>query len=137
MLVEVKMSSRKRPTIVKILLVILIISSILPILAGTMMLIGGMTWPQYFFKYFFMEEWLLGIFGIIAAFLVLLGLIRLVLAWGLWGGHGWAWTIAIIVSIVGIIIALVILPTGIVGVVLDGIVLYLLMRSDTKRFCGK
>jgi len=131
MLVEVKMSSRKRPTIVKILLVIVIITSVLPILAGTMML-SGMTLPQYFF--FFMEEWLL---SIIAAFLVLLGLIRLVLAWGLWGGHGWAWTIALIVSIVGMIIALVILPTGIAGVVLDGIVLYLLMRSDTKRFCGK
>ncbi|MCP8309169.1 MAG: hypothetical protein H3Z54_10840 [archaeon] len=125
------MSSRKRPTIVKILLVIVIITSVLPILAGTMML-SGMTLPQYFF--FFMEEWLL---SIIAAFLVLLGLIRLVLAWGLWGGHGWAWTIALIVSIVGMIIALVILPTGIAGVVLDGIVLYLLMRSDTKRFCGK
>jgi len=131
MLIEVKMSSRKRPTIVKILLVIVIITSVLPILAGTMML-SGMTLPQYFF--FFMEEWLL---SIIAAFLVLLGLIRLVLAWGLWGGHGWAWTIALIVSIVGMIIALVILPTGIAGVVLDGIVLYLLMRSDTKRFCGK
>jgi hypothetical protein len=32
---------------------------------------------------------------------------------------------------------LVTLPTGIVGVVLDGIVVYLLMRSDTRKFCGK
>ncbi|MCP8312878.1 MAG: hypothetical protein H3Z53_00680 [archaeon] len=128
MLIEVEMF-RKRPTIVKILVVIVIVGSILPILAGTMMLIGGMALPQYFIE----EQFL----GIIAAYYVLVGLIGLVLAWGLWGGHGWAWTITLIVSIIGIIIGLVTLPTGIAGVVIDGIVLYLLMHSDTRRFCGK
>jgi hypothetical protein len=55
----------------------------------------------------------------------------------LWMGRGWAWTMALIISSMGIITGLVTLPTGIIGVVLDRIVVYLLMRSDMRRFCGK
>ena len=65
------------------------------------------------------------------------GVVALVAAWGLWLGRGWAWVIVLIIFIIGIIMDLVTLPTGIVGVVIDAIVLYLLTRPDTRRFCGK
>ena len=122
------MSEKKRPTVVKILVLIVVIGSILPILAGVMMLTGGG------FEGYFAQELLR---QILPTFYVSAGVIGLVVAWGLWIGTGWAWIIALIIHIIGIIMGLVALPTGIVGVVMDGIVVYLLMRPDTRRFCGK
>ena len=125
---EVEMSEKQRPTVVKILVAIVVIGSILPIMAGIMILSGGA------FETYLMLELLT---GIIATYYVLVGVIGLVLAWGLWIGKGWAWILAVIVHVIGIITGLVTLPTGIAGVVMDGIVVYLLMRPDTRKFCGK
>ena len=122
------MSEKKRPTVVKILVLIVVVSSIIPILAGVMMLTGGA------YEGYLMQELLS---QILPTFYVSAGVIGLLVAWGLWIGRGWAWILALIVFIIGIIMDLVTLPTGIVGVVIDAIVLYLLMRPDTRRFCGK
>jgi ABC-type multidrug transport system permease subunit len=126
---KLEMSEKKRPTVVKILVLIVIIASIIPILAGVMALTGGAAYEGYF-----MQELLS---QILPTYYVLVGVIGLVVAWGLWIGRGWAWIIALIIFIIGIIMDLVTLPTGIVGVVIDAIVLYLLMRPDTRKFCGK
>jgi hypothetical protein len=123
------MSEKKRPTVVKILVLIVVIGSIIPVLAGVMMLTGGSAYEGYF-----MQELLS---QIVPTYSVLIGVVALVAAWGLWLGRGWAWVIVLIIFIIGIIMDLVTLPTGIVGVVIDAIVLYLLMRPDTRRFCGK
>jgi hypothetical protein len=125
---EVRMSEKKRPTVVKILVLIVVIGSIIPILAGVMLLTGSAL------ESYFMQEMLR---GIIPTYYVLIGVIGLVVAWGLWIGRGWAWILALIIFIIGIIMDLVTLPSGIVGVVIDVIVLYLLMRPDTRKFCGK
>jgi hypothetical protein len=123
------MSEKKRPKVVKILVLIVAIGSIIPILAGVMMLTGGSAYEGYF-----MQELLS---QIVPTYSVLVGVIGLVVAWGLWIGRGWAWILALIVFIIGIIMDLVTVPTGIVGVVIDAIVLYLLMRPETRKFCGK
>jgi hypothetical protein len=126
---EVELSEKKRPAVVKILVVIVLIGSIIPILAGAMMMTGGSAFEGYF-----MQELLS---QILPTYSVVVGVIGLVLAWGLWMGRGWAWTIALILFIIGLVMDLVTLPTGIVGVVIDVIVLYLLSRPDMRRFCGK
>ncbi len=125
---EVELSEKKRPTVVTILVLIVAIGSIIPILAGVMMLTGGA------YEGYFMQELLS---QILPTYYVLIGVIGLVVAWGLWIGKGWAWILALIIFIIGIIMDLATLPTGIVGVVIDAIVLYLLMRPDTRKFCGK
>jgi hypothetical protein len=126
---EIEMSDKKRPKVVKILVLIVVIGSIIPILAGVMMLTGGSAYEGYF-----MQELLS---QIVPTYSVLIGVVALVAAWGLWLGRGWAWILALIIFIIGIIMDLVTLPTGIVGVLIDAIVLYLLMRPDTRKFCGK
>jgi multisubunit Na+/H+ antiporter MnhG subunit len=100
----------------------------MPILAGVMMLTGGA------YEGYFMQELLS---QILPAYFVVVGVIGLVLAWGLWIGNGWAWVIAVILHVIGVIMGLASVPTGIVGVVIDAIVLYLLIRPDTRKFCGK
>jgi hypothetical protein len=124
----VELSEKKRPAIVKLLVLIVAIGSVVPILAGVMMLTGGV------YEGYFLQELLS---RILPTYYVLVGVIGLVLAWGLWTGNGWAWMVALIVFIIGIIMDLVTLPTGVVGVVIDAIVLYLLMRPETRKYCGK
>jgi len=123
------LSEKKRPTVVKILVAIVLIGSIIPVLAGAMMLTGGGGFEGYFMQALLSQ--------ILPSFYVVVGVIGLVVAWGLWTGKGWAWIIALIIFIIGLVMDLLTLPTGIVGVVIDGIVVYLLMRSDTRKFCGR
>jgi len=132
------MSEKKRPKAVKILVLIMAIASIpIPILLGVMMLTGGSTYEVYF-----MQELLSQILPEYSALITVVALVIVetcfvVAAYGLWVGRIWAWILTLIIFIIGIIMDLAILPTGIVGIVIDAIALCLLMRSDTRKFCGK
>ncbi|MFL6422021.1 MAG: hypothetical protein ACJ71R_00335 [Nitrososphaeraceae archaeon] len=80
------------------------------------------------------------IIGIGFIFLAL-GIAYMVMAYGLWNGRGWAWTITLILSVIGIIIALVSIAAGnvaaIVNIIIHGIVIYYLYRPNVKTFFGK
>ena len=73
--------------------------------------------------------------------LLALGIAFLVMAYGLWKGKGWAWTITLILSVIGIIIAIVSIAAGnvaaIINVIIHGIVIYYLYRPNVKAFFGK
>ena len=73
--------------------------------------------------------------------LVVLGIAYLVMAYGLWRGKRWAWTITMILSLVGIAVGAVSIVSGNVAAVftliINGIVLYYLYRPQVKVFFGK
>ena len=77
------------------------------------------------------------IFGAVAIVLIILGIAGFVLAYGLWGGKGWAWTLSIIFAVIGILVGLVTLPNGIVIIIIDALIIYYLMQSQVKAFFGK
>jgi len=120
------MSGLEGPRVVRVLVAIVAIGSVLSILIGVTML-ADMTVETYLVLSKWQHE-------TIVEYDLLAGMIGLVLTFELWRGWKWAWTIALIIHIISIIAALLSLPIGIPGVVLDGIVLYLLMRRDTRRF---
>jgi hypothetical protein len=76
------------------------------------------------------------IFSIVA---VAFGLIYLLLAWGLWSGKGWAWTITLILTVLSLIGSLVTAASGlgIVSLIIDVLILYYLTRPHVKAFFGK
>jgi hypothetical protein len=74
---------------------------------------------------------------VIAIILLILGLISFLLAYGLWTGKGWAWTLTLIFSIIGILLGLVSLPTGIITILINVLILYYLTRPHVKAFFGK
>ena len=80
------------------------------------------------------------IIGIGIIFLAL-GIAFLVVAYGLWRGKRWAWTITLILSVIGIILAIASLAVGnmgaIVSIIIHGIVIYYLYRPNVKSFFGK
>lgn len=73
----------------------------------------------------------------VAIVLVILGLFAFVIAYGLWTGKGWAWTLALVLSIIGIIIGIFSLPGGIITIIINAIIIYYLTRPHVKAFFGK
>ncbi|MDQ3873685.1 MAG: hypothetical protein M3258_08770 [Thermoproteota archaeon] len=73
--------------------------------------------------------------------LLALGIAFLVMAYGLWRGKGWAWTITLILSAIGIIVGIASLVVGNIGaifnVIIHAVVIYYLYRSNVKAFFGK
>jgi uncharacterized membrane protein HdeD (DUF308 family) len=78
---------------------------------------------------------------IVGIILLALGIAYLVMAYGLWKGRGWAWTITLILSAIGIIVAIVSVAAGnvsaIISIIIQGIVIYYLYRPNVKAFFGK
>src|ERR687892_2090980 len=77
----------------------------------------------------------------IGVILLALGIAYLVMAYGLWKGRGWAWTITLILSVIGIIVAIVSIILGnvaaIINAIIHGVVIYYLYRPNVKAFFGK
>jgi uncharacterized membrane protein HdeD (DUF308 family) len=73
--------------------------------------------------------------------LLVLGIAYLVMAYGLWNGRGWAWTITLILSVIGIVVAIATIVAGnvsaVINIIIHGVVIYYLYRPNVKAFFGK
>jgi len=86
--------------------------------------------------------------GLIALFLLLFGIVFLVLGIlylvtgiGLFGGKSWAWTLGILVSVIGLVLSIVQIAIGsygsVLGLVIDVLIIYYLTRPHVKSFFGR
>jgi uncharacterized membrane protein HdeD (DUF308 family) len=70
-----------------------------------------------------------------------LGVAYLVMAYGLWTGKRWAWTITLILSGIGIILAIISIAAGnigsIVSIIIHAVVIYYLYKPSVKVYFGK
>jgi hypothetical protein len=82
-----------------------------------------------------------GVAYLIGVVLIVLALLYLGLAWGLWTGKGWAWVLSLIIAVLGIIVSLVSLVGGGLGafvvLVLDGIIVFYLFTPNVRAFFGE
>lgn len=111
-------SQKHRPLGVTLIAILTLIGGIIFLASGIVLLIVGI--------------------GIV---LIALGVAYLVMAYGLWSGKGWAWTITLILSVIGIIVAIVSIAAGnigaIVSIIIHAVVIYYLYRPNVKAFFGK
>lgn len=117
-----------RPTGVTILSILFALESLLFIIGGIGALgIGALLGPIG-----------AGLGIIVGGFLILLGLIGLFVAWGLWTGRGWARTIAIILAILGLLLtalgAIGLEPMSIIGLLINIVILWYLFRPHVKAY---
>jgi len=84
---------------------------------------------------------LVGLSAGIGAVFIALGIAYFVMAYGLWKGKGWAWTITVILSFIGIALGIVSIVTGNIGaifhLIINAVVVYYLYRPHVKAFFGK
>ena len=78
------------------------------------------------------------VFGIV---ILVLGILYLLTGVGFFGGKGWAWTLGLVVSVIGLIFGIIQIAFGSYGslfsVVIDVLLLYYLTRPHVKSFFGK
>jgi uncharacterized membrane protein (DUF2068 family) len=85
------------------------------------------------------------ILTVLGAVLIPLGIASLIVAYGLFKGKRWAWSIAVVLSAIGIAINVVSLVTGsmaamagtLVGIAINAIVLYYLSQRNVRQYFGK
>jgi hypothetical protein len=163
-------AERKRPTGVTIIAILTIIGGILTLIGGIALVIVGPLISQYIANdtsnifedsmYSNLNStdisstnYFLTIFGgylfIIGISLIVLAIVNFIVAWGLLKGKGWAWTIAVIVTIISLVIGIIfVILNGVageissiigqmVGMVINGIILWYLYRSNVKSYFGK
>ena len=78
---------------------------------------------------------------VLGGILIIIGLAYFAVAYGLWKGQSWAWSITLIISIIGIIVGLGSIIVGNVGailhVIVNIIVIYYLYRPNVRAYFGK
>jgi uncharacterized membrane protein (DUF2068 family) len=85
------------------------------------------------------------IFTVLGAVLIPLGVASLVVAYGLFKAKSWAWSVAVVLSIIGIVVNVISLVTAnmgaitgaLVGIAINAIVLYYLSRRNVRQYFGK
>ncbi|HKQ22391.1 MAG TPA: hypothetical protein VJS91_10160 [Nitrososphaeraceae archaeon] len=82
-----------------------------------------------------------GFLGVIGVMLIVIGIASFVVAWGLLTGKGWAWIVTIIIVIISIILNIILIVSGsyesIIGLIIDGIIIYYLYRPSVKSYFGR
>jgi uncharacterized membrane protein (DUF2068 family) len=75
------------------------------------------------------------------AIMLALGIASLIIAYGLFKGRSWAWTAAVVLSIIGIVMSVVSIVTGnfgsIMSLIINGVIIYYLYRPHVKTYFGK
>lgn len=85
------------------------------------------------------------ILAVLSAFLIPIGIVSLIVAYGLFKGKRWAWSAAVVLSAIGLAINVLSLITGgiaaiagaLVGIAINAVVLYYLSRRNVRQYFGK
>lgn len=134
-----------RPTGVTIIAVLMVIAGIVMIIAGISAMAVApllpMAVPSQDLPAGLSATMLGGIAVGSGAFMLALGIAGLVIAYGLFKGKGWAWTAAVVLSIIGIVMSAVAIATGnfgsVISIIINGVILYYLYRPHVKAYFGK
>jgi uncharacterized membrane protein (DUF2068 family) len=81
------------------------------------------------------------VFLSIGGVLIAIGIGYLAVSYGLFRGRGWAWSIALILSFIGIVIAIISILSGnfvpVINLAINIAIVYFLYRPQVKAFFGK
>ncbi len=126
---------KSRPTGVTIVAILNILGGIFMFIFVALAVIGSSVSPS-------LDEDVDGGFVLtVLGILIALGIVYFVVAYGLLKGGAWAWTAAVILSIISIILNVISIGTfsilTIVNIILDAIILYYLYRPHVKAYFGK
>lgn len=111
-------ASTERPLGVTILAILQILGGLMMLVLGALATLAGL---------------LFILFAIVGVAMVILGFLGLIVGFGLWGLKSWAWTWAMIVNILTIILGLFDLASNFVSIVISLIIVIYLNQPDIKR----
>ena len=84
---------------------------------------------------------IVGVVMVTAGIAIALGIASFVLSWGLLKGKGWAWIMTVILAIISLVFSIIGLAGGsiqnIIGLIINGLILYYMYRPDVKSYFGR
>lgn len=123
-----------RPLGITIIVFLEAFGSSLSILAGILLLAFAGYASEFFPRHPFMAGALLLSIGALS---LILGIAGFLICWGLWTGRGWAWSIALALAVLKIVLGLLQFPLGIFSVIIYALIAYYLWQPHVKAFYGK
>jgi len=75
--------------------------------------------------------------AIIGGILMLIGIVNLVVAYGLFKGKSWAWMLCLIFAVISAVFGILTFPVGIVTIIFNALIIYYLTRRNVKVYFGK
>jgi hypothetical protein len=133
----------KRPTGVTIIAILNIISGIIMLIGGVALVAIGSVLPGALEEGMSgMPAEMAGAFGVAMGGIILaLAIFSFVVAYGLWSGKGWAWTLTVVLSIISIALNAISLAGGnfggVISIIISAVILYYLYRPHVKAYFGK
>ena len=136
--VSLHMTAVTRPFGIALLAVLHVLQAIVLFLGGIALIALGALMRRGLFG---THRLLGGASSVIGVVLIIIGLLYLGLAWGLWSGKGWAWIVSLILAALGIIGSLIALVAGgfgaLIVLILDAIIIYYLFTPHVRTFFGE
>ena len=130
------MQKPSRPTGVAILAILELIGGVIGLLLGILLIGVGGSGILSSFGFGLVS----GIVAAVGGIIVVVSVLVLILGWGMWTGKSWAWTIAVILYILGVLSGIGSLAvgalTGVVGLVISILILWYLWRPHVRAFFG-
>ena len=115
-----------RPTGVTVIVILAAISGVFAVLGGLALLGMGAFGAA-------MGGPLLAFFGTFAGIiLVVFGAATLYAAWGAWNLKSWAWTLLVVLSVIGLVLSLFSVRSSFISLIVNAVVLYYLFRPEVK-----
>ncbi len=137
-----------RPTGVTIIAILNIISGIIMLIGGAALVAVGTIIPEA------MEQGMMGpeMSGMTAGMagalgvgmggtIIALAVFSFIVAFGLWTGKSWAWTLTVVLSVISIALNAISLAGanfgGVISIIISAVILYYLYRPHVKAYFGK
>lgn len=134
-----KTSSKNAPVGVKIISVLVYIQAFFSVIVGLMMMLLKGFIVNFIDSFKVVPTNFMPLinaaFLVIGIFLILLGILYYLLARGLWKGSSWARVVELILASLGAFGGLISLPSGIIGLVISGLIIwYLGFNKEGKEY---
>lgn len=131
------------------------IIAILNIISGIIMLIGGVALiavgaiiPEAMEQGMMgpemsgMTSGMAGALGVgMGGIIIALAVFSFIVAFGLWTGKSWAWTLTVVLSVISIALNAISLASanfgGVISIIISAVILYYLYRPHVKAYFGK
>lgn len=128
----------ERPLGVTILAILGFLGGILAIVGGVLIAVIGTVFIPGIMKTPYSLPGI--IFGALGIVVIVVGLIDLVISWGLWAGRGWAWWLTLIFAGLDLFSALAFIAAGnifgIISLIIDGLIFYYFFKPHVKQYFG-
>ena len=128
----------KRPTGVSILAILNGIGGAIFVIVGLIFVVlgPGITAAMKEMPETLEQSMLIPLLGAMSAVFFVFAAIDFIVAYGLWTGAGWGWWLYVALLALGIVSSVLSLPSGIVGIVINGLILYYMTRRHVKEYFG-